>query len=188
MCICLQSILSDSKRQKEIESKMFTILSELIRYAVFMYLVLLMAYARWDHNIFYNNDFVKRHGLTTEDAADAVSTPPDVIDYVEELIDDGLYADNIDGFFNEERAYFLQVPRLRQFRVIPMTCKAPKVARDTVRCVQKLRRSNLDTINHGVGWTAYNTSQLMREWAYERSHGYHEYKGDVYTDALSYFT
>ena len=158
---------------------MFALLSELIRYAIFIYLVLLMAYARRDNQIFYNNDFVKRHGLTSDNASDAVSTPPDVIDYVEELIDDGLYADDVDGFFNEQRAYFVQEPRLRQFRVMPMMCQTPKVLRGAVRCVEKLGRGNLDTRNHGVEWGTTNASKLMGEWAFERSQDYPAYKGSI---------
>ena len=114
-----------------------------------------------------------------EDAADAVSTPPDVIDYVEELIDDGLYADDVDGFFNEQRAYFVQEPRLRQFRVMPMMCQTPKILRGAVRCVEKLGRENLDTRNHGVEWGTTNASKLMGEWAFERSQDYPAYKGSL---------
>ena len=179
MCICLQSILSDSKRQKEIESKMFTILSELIRYAVFMYLVLLMAYARRDNNIFYNNQFMKHHNLTTVDATYFVKTPLNMLDFIEKLIENGLYDNDTDGFFNEGHAFFVQEPRLRQFRVVPTLCEAPKIFGGAVRCIEKLGPANLDTMSYGLGWSTDNTSQFMGEWVFEHAHEYHAYKGSA---------
>ena len=84
--LSLQALATDSKQRQEVEKKMHKILSELIRYVIFMYLVLLMAYAQRDNNIFYNNQFVASHGFNLEDATDLVTTPPDVLDFMEEVI------------------------------------------------------------------------------------------------------
>ena len=70
---------------------MHKILSELIRYVIFMYLVLLMAYAQRDNNVFYNNQLVANHGFNLGDANDLVTTPPQVLDFMEEMIENGLY-------------------------------------------------------------------------------------------------
>ena len=166
---------------------MFRILSELVRYIVFIYLILLMAYARRDKHVYYNTRSVKAVGLTSADAAAAVSRPPDVYDYMLDVIASGLYAsdmqnDVITGFFNEQRAYFLQEPRLRQFRMKPKSCEAPKVARDTVRCVQKLghgnsRSGSLETGSFGEAWSEHVMSLNMTEWSYSFDDSFANYRG-----------
>ena len=192
----LQASITESKRNRELDRKIFRILSELVRYIIFIYLILLMAYARRSKFVYYNNRFVKTHGMTSANAADSVTTPPDVYDYLEDVIENGLYAvdvtnDNIKGFFNEERAFFLQEPRLRQFRMKPKSCKAPKVARDTVRCVQKLghgdsRSGSLETGSFGEAWSEHVTPLNMTEWSYNFDDLFADYRGNSLKPQLSW--
>ena len=163
---------------------MHKILSELIRYVIFMYLVLLMAYAQRDNNIFYNNQFVASHGFNLEDANDLVTTPPEVFDFVKEVIENDLYDADEDneGFFSEGRGYFLQEPRLRQFRMLPKYCKTPKVFNGTVKCFLKLdrgrRSAELDTADYGEGWSNYSAALNMTAWMFSRDQSHATNRGD----------
>ena len=163
---------------------MFGILSELIRYVIFMYLVLLMAYAQRDNNIFYNNQFVANHGFNSEDVEDIVTTPPEVLDFMEEVIENGIYYvdEDSEGFFSEGRGYFLQEPRLRQFRMLPKYCKTPKVFHVAVRCVLKLdrgrRSAELDTADYGEGWSNYSAALNMTAWMFSHDESHATNRGN----------
>ena len=164
---------------------MFGILSELIRYVIFMYLVLLMAYAQRDNNVFYNNQFVANHGFNSEDVEDMVSTPLEILDFMEEVIENGLYDadEDSEGFFSEGRGYFLQEPRLRQFRMVPTSCEAADALQGTVRCVQKLNRGNklearLETGDYDEDWSSY-TQTNMTAWLFDHSKFYASHRGKI---------
>ena len=163
---------------------MFGILSELIRYVIFMYLVLLMAYAQRDNNVFYNNQFVASHGFNSEDVEDIVTTPPEVLDFMEEVIENGIYYvdEDSEGFFSEGRGYFLQEPRLRQLRILPEDCKAPKIFNGAVRCVLKLdrgrRSAELDTADYGEGWSNYSAALNMTAWMFSHEESHATNRGD----------
>ena len=55
-----QSAMNSAKSYHETERKMFAIVIELVRYVIFMYLVLLVAYLKKDQNIFPLNDALQK--------------------------------------------------------------------------------------------------------------------------------
>ena len=184
--------MEESRKRRALQAKMFNILSELVRYIIFMYLILLMAYARRDKFVYYNNKFVANHNLTRVVTTRFVKTPPDVCIFLEQTITRGLYdADpDSDGFFDEGHAYFVQEPRLRQFRMLPASCMAPTVFRGSLKCVEKLGRggrgAELDTADYGESWNRHDLSLNMTEWIYERGEFYTNYRGS-FLHTLSVF-
>ena len=48
-----------AKRRREIERRMYAVLSEIIRYLIFMYLVTLLAYSQRDNNLYQLNKFTE---------------------------------------------------------------------------------------------------------------------------------
>ena len=154
--------MEDGKKRQYIENRINHIFWEVIRYGIFMYLVSLLAYIQHDENVFRFNDFVLSQGFRQDDID--VSEPPDVYDYVADLIDSGFYAPDVERFFAEETAYFLVPPRLRQYRTRPMSyCITPT---PTVRCIAKFTADTEEMVTYSRGWRPYNAYNRYLAWEY----------------------
>ena len=175
----LQDVLEDGKRRKYVEKRINHIIWEVVRYGIFMYLVSLLAFIQRDDNVFRLNNYVIGHGLAEDDID--VSQPPDVYDYLADLIDDGLYDPVVTRFFDEESAYFLIPPRLRQYRRQPLSfCVSPT---QYVRCIDKFSSHLEDRLSYSRGWRGYNTHDRFADWEYRYEENYpsHNSKSDEHT-------
>lgn len=154
---------------------------EIVRHLMLMCLVFLLAYVQIDKHIFYNNRFVRMHGLNPHNAGNNVSKHTDIYDYLQMVIDNGLYHNDssAEGFFNEKRAYFMQVPRVRQFRMNERRCKTPKAFSSMVKCIAKFTtRAAQDVGAYGESWSHNIQSPInTTAWMYNYNDTFAFYKG-----------
>ena len=165
--VCFQKYVKVSKKVQNLKSRMHGIAWEIIRFLFFIYLVLLLAYSRVDSDVFYTKKYVQSFGINDDDAN--ISRQTEIYDFVQGLIDGDVYHYDRDteGFFGDGRAIYLQEPRLRQFRTHDAHCTTPKLAKLSVRCIEKFTTDyNEDVGRYREGWSPYHETLNMTEWTY----------------------
>ena len=143
--------IEDRRNIRKIELKMWAIVKEIARFIMFAFLVLLLAYIQRNPNQYFTNRFMKVIGFDEEYINSIVLKPPDVFDYVTDVIEKGVIDANATNFFLNKRGVFITKPRLRQWRIKPnQTCLS---ITQRVRCKPRLEtRAYLDTRRYREGW------------------------------------
>ena len=130
---------------------MFNIASEIIRYVVFIYLVVQVAYLQRSQNMFNNNVFMRKIGFDTE-VAEEVTSPLEIYDYIEGTLENGLYDFDRSDFVGGQAAFFMQTPRMRQWRSRRTPCIGP-IPERKVHCIDKFDSiQTRDTDAYGEAW------------------------------------
>ena len=155
---------------------MYSLAAEILRFLVFMYFILLIVYGRRDRNVGLLNQYVyERGGFSSADIA--VTSPPDVYDFVQTLLDENLYSYDEDGnVLILETGYLFTALRLRQFRAHPnATCDlswAPGI-----RCS---RKDDLDRNSYQPSWAgvddSVNSTYAGTEWWYNSANNFPSYR------------
>ena len=151
------------------------LISEVVRYVIFTYLVLVLAYSKRDPALYHQNKFIKQVTMSIDGIH--LNSIEDTWEYFHSVVNNGLFAEHLEGYFNSESSFFTVTPRLRQFRSESSRRCTSKVATQHVRCFDK---TSFDRRFYDAEWTLPSLNQSfpnIPEWLFNRKTDYPEHTG-----------
>ncbi|XP_072309146.1 polycystin-1-like protein 2 [Eucyclogobius newberryi] len=138
------------KRNREKEQKAYALLTEILAYVCFMWMLLLLAYGQRDPNAFYLN----RHILGSfRPAEDQSLSLEQVFLWTQSTVLPSLYGP-YPGFITDGNSFLVGSARLRQLRVQGPSCRAPEALHFHGDCNPTYSWDWEDTGSYSPRWAA----------------------------------
>ncbi|KAK7938673.1 hypothetical protein WMY93_001999 [Mugilogobius chulae] len=137
------------KRNREKEQKAYALLTEILVYVCFMWMLLLVAYGERDPNAFYLNQHILSSFSPDQDQSLSLDQ---VFLWTRTTLLKGLYG-QYPGFITDGNSLLIGRARLRQVRVRGQSCRAPEELHFHQDCNLEFSWDWEDTGDYGPGWT-----------------------------------
>ncbi|XP_053722204.1 polycystic kidney disease protein 1-like 2 [Synchiropus splendidus] len=150
------------------EQKVFALIREILAYAGFMWMLLLVAYGQRDPNAFFLTQHIRQS--FSKGISDSMSLQ-DVFTWANTTLLSSLFGE-YPGFITDGNSILVGNARLRQLRVKPNSCTIARSMQQSVDdCHAPYSWELEDMGSHGPGWTfdvvGNNSQDLESPWQYQ---------------------
>ncbi|KAL4239324.1 hypothetical protein ACF0H5_000141 [Mactra antiquata] len=174
-----QSTLQSAREQRLKEKKMWAVIREIIFYAFFLWILMVISYKSVSTNSYdykYTMEKVFIHTNDTNKAFNKVKNTEDFWKWAKSGMLRGLragpYYNNFPpfymrGYINDKQSRLMGYAVLRQVRTMPNTCKVPYPMDKVIEeCNELYNMRNEEGRDFGVGWTPLDVNNSREEYQY----------------------